>query len=130
MNKIVNKEKKVGEMFKFVFGLALLLMFQVDIVFAQIQINGKITAKRNDTVQIAYEPHKTVRPAKGDKVDFSIDKKGVKINAGSGVVLEVHDDSVQVKITKNRPGLKMNAVIFATGLQAQPEQIAQSSDPQ
>lgn len=98
--------------------LIVLVVPQTQTVFAATAITGTITAKRGDSVKVEFQPHETAGPAVGDKVEFSTElkgMKGIKVNAGTGKVTKVDGNAVWVKITKNRPNLKMTAIIQATG---------------
>ncbi len=96
--------------------LLILVILQMSTAFAAIVITGTVTEKRGDSVKVEFEPHKTVSPKIGDKVDFSTEIKGIKgIKAGTGKVTEVDGKTVWVKTSDKRPKPILNAIIQATG---------------
>jgi FOG: TPR repeat, SEL1 subfamily len=100
----------------FILILTMLAFFQIPTAFAATAITGMVTEKRGDSVKVEFEPHKTVSPKIGDKVDFSTEIKGIKgIKAGTGKVTKVDGKTVWVKTSDKRPKPKMNAIIQATG---------------
>jgi TPR repeat protein len=94
------------------------LLFQTSLSFAATEITGTVAAKRGDSVQVTFEPHEAAGPAVGDAVSFSKEipgTGGIRAKAGEGTVTEVDGTTVWVKTIDNRPNLKMDAVIQATG---------------
>ena len=89
---------------------------------AATEIKGSVSAKQDNLLEVTFEPHDTAKPAIGDTVSFS--KKipgtgGLTARAGDGTVTEIKENIVWVKTKDNRPGPKMDAVIYATGIKSQ-----------
>ncbi len=83
--------------------LLILVVLQMSTAFAAIVITGTVTEKRGDSVKVEFEPHKTVSPKIGDKVDFSTEINGIKgIKAGTGKDTEVDSKTVWVKTSDKR----------------------------
>jgi tetratricopeptide (TPR) repeat protein len=98
--------------------LSILPFLQTSLTFAATEITGTVTAKRGDSVQVTFAPHDTAGPKIGDKVAFSKEipgTGGIKAKAGEGTVTEIDGATIWVKTSDNRPNLKMDAVIQATG---------------
>ena len=105
--------------FYFFLILCLFTLFNTLPASAATEITGTVTAKRGDSVEVTFEPNDTAGPKVGDVVSFSKEipgMGGLKAKAGEGTVTEVRGATVWVKTTDNRPNLKMDAVIFATGV--------------
>jgi TPR repeat protein len=97
---------------------AIIALLYIPHTYAATEITGTVTAKRDDSVQVTFAPHDTAGPKIGDKVAFSKEipgTGGIKAKAGEGTVTGVDGATVWVKTTDNRPNLKMDAVIQATG---------------
>lgn len=112
-------------------SLVILVFFPSFLLCAATEISGKITAKRGDSVQVTFEPHQTAGPAIGDTVSFSLEipgAGGIRAKAGEGTVTEVDGTTVWVKTSDNRPNLRMDAVVQATGtmIRALPQTLSKS----
>lgn len=97
--------------------ITLILSFSIP-GFTATEIKGTVTAKQGESVEVTFKPHDTAGPKVGDAVSFSKEipgAVGLKAHAGEGTVTEVNANTVRVKTADNRPNLKMDAVILATG---------------
>ncbi len=87
-------------------------------------INGKVTAKRGDSLLVEFSSAPGAAPIIGDRVEFSTVLVGLTVAAGWGEVLEVETQSVWVKVLDGKPNLKMSALIQATGKLSTAERAA------
>ncbi len=72
--------------------LTMLVISQTSTAFAATAITGTITEKRGDSVKVEFEPHMTVGPKIGEKVEFSTLVVGIKATAGTVKVTKVDRD--------------------------------------
>ena len=93
-----------------------LVLFTLQSAYGMTEITGAVTEKRDNSVKVKFEPHKTAGPKVGDRVDFKKLFKGYEASAGHGEVTEIGAGFVWVKTSDNRPNLEMIGVIQATGL--------------
>ncbi|RPI21729.1 MAG: PDZ domain-containing protein, partial [Actinobacteria bacterium] len=79
------------------------------------EIVGSVIAHRAGAVQVSFGSHPEAVPRAGDRVEFSVEIDGIRVDAGAGKVLDVTRQSAWVEIEKGRPDLGMQARIHATG---------------
>jgi tetratricopeptide (TPR) repeat protein len=92
-------------------------------------IRGSVSAGRAGAVQVSFEAHPEAAPRAGDRVDFSTEIDGIRVDAGQGEVSEVEATSVWVRVSRGRPDLGHNAVILATGQAKRPGSSPQQARP-
>ncbi len=99
----------------FMLMIIILLFLQTSSLFSAAVITGTVIAKNGDSLKVKFQPHETAVPKSGDKVDFYLEMEGLNVEAGTGSVTEVEEKNVWVQTSDERPDLKMNVVIYATG---------------
>lgn len=101
---------------RFISVISILFFLQTTTLFSDTDITGIVTAKRDNLLKVEFQPNETAVPKSGDKVDFYLEMEGMKVEVGTGSVTKVDGKNVWVHTSDDGPDLKMNAVIFATGL--------------
>jgi len=84
------------------------------------EIHGSVSARRAGAVQVSFGSHPEAVPRVGDRVEFSAEIDGIRVDAGSGKVVDVTRQSAWVEIEGGRPNLGMTATISATGRSDRP----------
>jgi len=87
------------------------------------EIVGSVTAHRAGAVQVSFGSHPEAVPRAGDRVEFSAEIDGIRVEAGSGKVVDVTGQSAWVEIEGGRPNLGMTATISATGRPDRPQPV-------
>ena len=95
-----------------------------------VDLQGKVTARKNGSLMVSCSTDGAIRPEPGDEVAFSLLMQGIEVHAGTGKISEIGEGFVWVNQLTGKANLNHRAVIHTTGQPLPAEPSAQPKQPQ